>query len=83
MCVSHMWKLGQLNIKTKIYITIKGLIIFFIKLQFFNKIFRPLDSYISQFLILSFNPNLNFTISLLILFLIHFFHNSRFSLDPY
>ncbi len=36
MCKDHMWKVGQKiglwNIKTKIYWTIKGLIILFIKL---------------------------------------------------
>ena len=54
--VENRSKIGQLKVKTKIYQTIKGLIILFIKLQFSHQMeqaFRPLCISTSNF-------NLNF-----------------------
>ncbi len=61
----HIWKIGLCNKKTKIYWTIKGLIILFIKLQFSircNQAFKPLRTstcniYLNIYLYLSLNPN--------------------------
>ncbi len=50
MC-GDKWKVGLWNMKTKIYQTIKGLIILFIKLQFFNQVqlaFRSLCTSVSN-----------------------------------
>ncbi len=56
-----MQKIGLYNKKTKIYQTIKGLIILFIKLQFSNQVqqaFRPLRTSTSNiYLNVSLNPN--------------------------
>ncbi len=61
MCRDHMQKVGLCNKKTKIYRTIKDLIILFIKLQFsirYNQAFRPLRTSTSNIdLNLSLNPN--------------------------
>ncbi len=48
-----MWKVGLYNKKTKIYQTIKGLIILFIKLQFsirYNQAWRPLRTSTPKYL---------------------------------
>ena len=66
--IGKRWKVGLCNNKTKIYQTIKGLIILFIKLQFSIRCyqaFRPLHTSISKhlpqtqiiYLNLSLNPN--------------------------
>ncbi len=39
MCVSHVQKVYQLNVKIKIYQTIESLIILIIKFQFFNQMY--------------------------------------------
>ena len=61
MDVSKNWKVGLYNKKIKIYQTIKGLIILFIKLQFFircNQAFKPLRTLTSNiYLNLSFISN--------------------------
>ncbi len=61
MCRGHVRKIGLCNKKTKIYQTIKGLIILFIKLQFSikrNQAFRLLRTSTSNiYLNLSLNPN--------------------------
>ncbi len=60
ICRGHVQKVGLHNQKTKIYQTIKGLIILLIKLQFSircNHAFRPLCTSISNiYLNLSLNP---------------------------
>ncbi len=53
MCRDHVRKVGLCNKKTKIYQSIEGLIILFIKLQFSircNQAFRPLRTSTSQHL---------------------------------
>ncbi len=65
ICRDHVRKVGPCNKKTKIYQTIKDLIILFIKFQFSircNLAFRPLHTstfnvYLNIYLNLSFNPN--------------------------
>ncbi len=57
----HVQKVGLCNKKTKIYQTIKGLIVLFIKLQFSircNQAFRPLRTSTSN-IYLNLNLNLN------------------------
>ncbi len=60
MC-GYKWEVDLYNKKTKIYRTIKGLIILFIKLQFSiscNQDFRPLHTSTSNiYLKLRLNPN--------------------------
>ncbi len=87
MCGAYVWKIGQWNIKTKIYWTIKGLIILFIKLQFSNQMqqaYRLLHTLTSNLnLKLSLNPN-GFVICIIfnafILSPIYLIHNFRPSL---
>ena len=86
-----MWKIdqkiGQWNIKTKIYQIIESIIILFIKLQFFNQVyqaFRLLCTSTSN-LDLNFSRNSSDLIFYIILHtfissLIYLFYNSRFSL---
>ncbi len=53
MCKDHVQEIGLYDKKTKIYQTIEGLIILFIKLQFSircNQAFRPLCILISKYL---------------------------------
>ncbi len=61
MCRGHICKVGLCNKKIKIYWTIKGLIILFIKFQFSircNQTFKPLCISTSNiYLNLSLNPN--------------------------
>ncbi len=65
-CKGHVRKVGLYNKKTKIYQTIKGLIILFIKLQFSircNQVFRLLRTSIS-------NLNLNLNLNGLVIYII-------------
>ncbi len=74
------WKIGQLEVKTKIYQTIESLIILFIKSQFSNQVkytFRLL--YISIFN-LNLNLNLDFMVSSFVSSPIYLFYDSRPSL---
>ncbi len=81
MYKGHVWKVGLYNKKTKIYWTIKGLIILFIKLQFSikcNQAFRPFCTWTSNiYLKLNLNPN-----SLIIYIIPNIFVSLKYLMTP-
>ncbi len=71
---------GQLKIETKIYQTTEGLIILFIKLQFFHKVQQAFKSLRTSNSNLNLNLSFNTIVSLFVSFPIRLFPHSRPSL---